>query len=225
MVARRPLMAVGYDPVQRAEQWKRRVDREEISTISNLLANSSLSSTESKRFVRAQKALQNAGVLGSAPSASPSATQQHQQPVRLMSACSGQSSVARSVISQGGSSGASRSVAGSTGRAIALTPRYQASAGGTPMMLGTPRLYAGGTPQRLGSAASASAPPSEHASVFSRQSAGAASEATASVPELRAELEEANARRMAAENELRRLQSQMYGSDGAESSLPGGSEY
>lgn len=222
-------MAVGYDPVQRAEQWKRRVDREEISTISNLLANSSLSSTESKRFVRAQKALQNAGVLGSAHSASPSATQQHQQqpqqPVRLMSACSGQSSVARSVISQGGSSGASRSVAGSTGLAIALTPRYQASAGGTPMMLGTPRLYAGGTPQRLGSAASASAPPSEHASVFSRQSAGAASEATASVPELRAELEEANARRMAAENELRRLQSQMYGSDGAESSLPGGSEY
>uniref|UniRef100_A0A7S0B918 Uncharacterized protein n=1 Tax=Pyrodinium bahamense TaxID=73915 RepID=A0A7S0B918_9DINO len=98
-------MTVQFDPIQRAEQWKRRVDREELAVCYEYLAGSTLSGTEARRFEQAQQALQRAGVIPRSQGAAPRSTRSSAPP----SWVSGASSM--------------RSSAHSAGRAIALTPR------------------------------------------------------------------------------------------------------
>mmetsp|Transcript_137653 Transcript_137653/g.439791 ORF Transcript_137653/g.439791 Transcript_137653/m.439791 type:complete len:211 (+) Transcript_137653:57-689(+) len=181
-------MARGYDPIQRSEQWKRRVDREEVTICSSLLKDvrkPKLSSAD-VRLNNLEQALLGGG----------------QGPASILSARS----------ARGGGSDAG-SFVGSVDGSVAGSATGSASArmAGT-MMAQTPRVMDGtATPRRLYSSSGSAFSGVE--SVGSRQlmsrgglSSGGASD-SASV--WKARLEEESRRRFAAEEKLERLQSMM----------------
>jgi len=159
--------AAGYDPVQRAEAWKRRVDREEVSICKSQMYSGGMPSAVA-RLDLLEHSLQSARGHNS---------------VRGYTGRSGRSSSMRS------------SAAGSVGNSIAQAPRLGTGSSG----FRTP-LSARGSVISQGTKLSSR-------SRSSRMSGG--SEAT---DILKAELEEETKRRIAAEEELHRLQSVMEGS-------------
>lgn len=106
-------MVVGYDPIQRSQQWKRRIDREELAICNNMLAAGG--GTQHPALVDADTRLellsqQLTGVGRELPSSSRGG---------------------RSGLQSGGLSARSRSSAGNAGRAIAMTPRLNSAMSGS----------------------------------------------------------------------------------------------
>mmetsp|Transcript_14899 Transcript_14899/g.41175 ORF Transcript_14899/g.41175 Transcript_14899/m.41175 type:complete len:172 (-) Transcript_14899:36-551(-) len=101
-------LAVGYDPVQRAEQWKRRVDREEGAVCPPLqLGGTGLAGPSTgARLDMLQQTLQGAA----------------HPPASARDSATSRSSALRSALSSGPGSASGRSTSGA-GRAIAQTPR------------------------------------------------------------------------------------------------------
>mmetsp|Transcript_117618 Transcript_117618/g.379633 ORF Transcript_117618/g.379633 Transcript_117618/m.379633 type:complete len:177 (+) Transcript_117618:186-716(+) len=131
------MLAIGYDPVQRAEQWKRRVGKEE-QVISSTLCSAAPPSSADTRLELLQQTLQGVGAL---PASS-----------RGRTAASGHSSLARSMV---GSSAAGRSTAGTAGRAIAQTPRSAARSTPLQSVRGLAPSRAGSIGSRVSDAAAA----------------------------------------------------------------------
>eukprot|EP00420_Gonyaulax_spinifera_P029000 CAMPEP_0197896372 /NCGR_PEP_ID=MMETSP1439-20131203/39727_1 /TAXON_ID=66791 /ORGANISM="Gonyaulax spinifera, Strain CCMP409" /LENGTH=172 /DNA_ID=CAMNT_0043516891 /DNA_START=80 /DNA_END=598 /DNA_ORIENTATION=- len=157
------MVAVGYDPVQRSAQWKRRVDREEITVCPTARSGSSTSSVAEARLDMLKQSLNGAG---SQPSSS-----------RLSSGPRCPS----------GLSAVSRSTAGA-GRVIVQTPRMSSRGGRSGVE--TPMSSARGA---LSSRAGSIGP--------------SASEAGSVL--LRNQLEQEQQRRVAAEEEVKRLQTML----------------
>lgn len=102
-------MVVGYDPIQRSQQWKRRIDREELAICNNMLASGGGMQHPAVVDADTRLELLSQQLTGAGGQAAPASSR------------GGRSGL------QSGLSARSRSSAGNAGRAIALTPRLNSA--------------------------------------------------------------------------------------------------